>query len=232
MGRGAVQGLRCSICGNDGFRDQAVLWPELINEWQLADHERQYVDKQQGTSCTNCGANLRIIALGNSIRSVVGTHLPLKQAIEHDLLSGWAILDCNGAEGISTTLSVLSGYQRADYPQYDMRELPFEAGTFDLVIHSDTLEHVEHPILALQECRRVLKTTGRLCFTIPIIVGRLTRDRSGLPLSYHGNPDTATMDLVVRTEFGADAWTIVHQAGFSSLALHQVDFPSAIAICA
>src|SRR5208282_3830755 len=42
-----------------------------------------------------------------------------------------------------------------------------------LVIHSDTLEHVERPVRALEECRRVLAPGGRVCFTVPIIVGRL-----------------------------------------------------------
>lgn len=113
-----------------------------------------------------------------------------------------------------------------------MHKLPFKDGTFDLVIHSDTLEYVERPVLALQECRRALKAHGRLCFTVPIVVGRMTRHRTGLPPRYHGNPKTADSDFFVRTEFGADAWAAVSRASFSSLAIHQVDFPSAIAISA
>lgn len=224
--------FRCSICGCSTFQSRTVLWPELVAEWQLAEHERRYIDKQQGTSCTDCGASLRIVALGNAIRSIVGTQLPLRQAIEGGLFTGWRVLDCNGAEGISTVLSTLAGYQRADYPDYDLRNLPFEAGSFDLIVHSDTLEHVEHPVLALEECKRLLAPAGRVCFTVPIVVGRLTRDRSGLTASYHGDAVSAREDFIVRTEFGADAWTFVHQAGFSSLSLHQVDYPSAIAISA
>ncbi len=62
-----------------------------------------------------------------------------------------------------------------------MHAIPYAAGTFDIVVHSDTLEHVENPVHALAECRRVLKPGGALCFTVPIIVGRLTRNRKGLP---------------------------------------------------
>lgn len=222
----------CSICGNGTFKEVAVLWPELVAEWQLADHEREYIDRQQGTLCTCCGANLRIIALGNAVRSMVATRLPLKKAVECGIFANLRILDCNGAEGISAALSTLPGYQRADYPNYDMRCLPFDDESFDIIIHSDTLEHIQHPVLALQDCKRVLARTGRLCFTVPIIVGRLTRDRSGLPPSFHGDPVAARSDHLVHTEFGADAWTFVHRAGFSNLALHQVQFPSAIAISA
>jgi hypothetical protein len=224
--------LQCSICGGTEFRHFEVLWPELVAQWELTEHEVDYVNRQQGTTCTACGANLRIIALGNAVRAAVGTQLTLHAAIASGELDALQILDCNGAEGISAALAGLPGYHRADYPAYDMRRLPFTDDSFHLVIHSDTLEHIEHPMAALEECRRVLSPSGRLCFTIPIIVGRMTRDRAGLEPSYHGDPVLAQADFVVHTEFGADAWTLVHEAGFTGLALHQVDYPSAIAISA
>ena len=220
--------LECSICGGDIFQE----WPELVAEWQLASYESDYIDRQQGCVCISCGANLRIIALGNAIRSVAGTLLPLRHSVAAGQFAGWRILDCNGTEGMSAVLSVLPTYCRADYPEYDMRRLPYPDGSFDLVIHSDTLEHVEHPVVALQECRRVLAPGGRLCFTTPIITGRLTRDRAGLAPSYHGDPTTGRDDYIVHTEFGADAWTFVHQAGFTNLMLNQIEFPSGIAITA
>lgn len=224
--------LVCSICGGTNFTDHKVLWPELIVEWQLSRQEHDYVDKQQGCSCSACGASLRIVALGNAIRSITQSTFPLRHAIKSGALNDWRLLDCNGAESISAALSVLPSYQRANYPEYDMRNLPFEDGSFDLVIHSDTLEHIEHPVVALQECRRVLAPGGRLCFTVPIIHGRLTRDRAGLVPSYHGDPSALRGDFVVHTEFGADAWTFVHKAGFTHTTLNQVQFPSAIAITA
>lgn len=99
-------------------------------------------------------------------------------------------------------------------------------------MHSDTLEHLEHPIVALSECQRLLKPGGRLCFTIPIIVGRLSRSRAGLVSSYHGDPSTASSDLIVQTEFGANARTIVFEAGFTSMSFTQVEYPSGLAITA
>ena len=41
-----------------------------------------------------------------------------------------------------------------DFPAVDMHALPFHGKAFDLIIHSDTLEHVERPVRALEECRR------------------------------------------------------------------------------
>lgn len=224
--------LICSICGGGSFREQVVLWPALIAEWQLADHERAYVDRQQGCLCTGCGANLRIIALADAIRAHAATLLPLKTAVAQGLLDRWRVLDCNGADGLSAVLAALPGYVRADYPAVDIRQLPKADASFDLVIHSDTLEHVENPLRALEECRRVLAPGGRLCFTVPTIHGRLTRDRAGLPPSYHGDPSEGRGDYLVQTEFGADMWTYVLAAGFTGLAINQVDWPSAIAISA
>jgi 2-polyprenyl-3-methyl-5-hydroxy-6-metoxy-1,4-benzoquinol methylase len=39
----------------------------------------------------------------------------------------------------------MSNHQLVRYPEYDMTNLGFESGIFDLVIHSDTLEHVPNP---------------------------------------------------------------------------------------
>ena len=143
-----------------------------------------------------------------------------------------AILEINEAGTLSAVLRGIPGHTLATYPQVDMHRLPFPDDSFDLVVHSDTLEHVSRPIRALAECRRVLRPDGSLCFTIPTIVGRLTRSRAGLRKSFHGSADTGSDDYLVHTEFGADMWTFVLAAGFRSLMIHTVSFPDATAISA
>lgn len=228
----AMNVFSCSVCGGSSFKRQKVLWSELISEWEISEYERDYIDEQQGCHCLSCGANLRIIALSNAIRSAIHTTRTLYDAVHNGELARLHILDCNGAEGLSRILSQLPHYRRADYPEYDMRQLPFSDGCFDLVIHSDTLEHIEDPVVALQECRRVLARNGHLCFTVPIVYGRMTRDRVGLPPSYHGAPGMAKDDYLVHTEFGADVWTFLHRAGFDSVTINHVAFPAAMALTA
>lgn len=224
--------MSCSICGNGEFHSGPVLWPALIADWQLSADEVRYIDRQQGCSCTCCGANLRIVALAKAILALADTNLPLRDAVSDGIFNDLRILDCNGAGSVSDALASVPNYKRADFPEYDMHRMPFDDGSFDLVIHSDTLEHLEQPVVALEECGRLLSRTGHLCFTIPIVVGRRTRNRAGLTPSYHGDPSTNRSDYLVHTEFGADAWTMVFEAGFVDLKLTQVDYPSAIAITA
>ena len=92
----------------------------------------------------------------------------------------------------------------------DMQALQFENEQFDLVVHSETLEHLHSYHQALSECHRVLKPGGFQVYSIPLIKGRATRrrmqiDANGkpsplLPASYHG----LGKDYRVVWEFGGD----------------------------
>lgn len=218
--------MHCSVCGGTAFASRPILWDSLIAEWQISRAEADYVDRQQGETCNSCGSNLRSIALGEAVRSFLGTREPLRTAVGTEAGRKLSILEINEAGTLTPVLRQFGGYVFGAYPEVDMHAIPYPSGTFDIVIHSDTLEHVPNPVHALSECRRVLKPGGALCFTVPIIVGRMTRDRAGLPKSYHGDPTTATDDLIVRTEFGADAWTYVMEAGFNRVTIHAVGYPA------
>ena len=224
--------MQCGVCGGKEFREQTVLWDRLIDEWQLSRSEVDYVNRQQGMICTQCGANLRSIALANALRSFLRT---TKYLTDDRLASEWqelSILEINEAGTLTPYLKKFNKYSYGAYPEVDMHALPYDDHSFNVVIHSDTLEHIRNPVHALTECCRVLKPEGALCFTVPVLVGRLSRSRDGLSPSYHGNPETPLEDFVVHTEFGADAWTKVFEAGFSEVSLHTVQYPAAVAFLA
>lgn len=223
-----VYGRACSICGGNEFSTSKVLWPELISDWQLSDAETAYVDRQQGEICVVCGSNLRSIALADAIRSYLGKAACLVQLMDSEDAADYSILEINEAGSLSSYLKRFVRYTNGSYPAVDMHELPYEDEAFDLVVHSDTLEHVENPVHALTECRRVLRVGGALCFTVPVIVGRMTRSRAGLKPSYHGSPESKPDDYLVHTEFGADTWTFLCEAGFSNITIHSVAYPAAL----
>ena len=222
----------CSVCGGSEFTLRPILWQGLVDEWQLSPSERAYVDLQQGKYCDGCGANLRSIALSNALltaRQGTGT---LSSFVATPQAAEIKLLELNEAGTLSTILRRLPGHVFGAYPEVDMHALPYPSESFDLVVHSDTLEHVPNPLHALGECRRVLSPGGALCFTVPVIIGRMSRSRVGLPKSYHGDPTTAADDFVVQTEFGADAWTYPMRAGFSEVRLYAVEYPAGLAVTA
>jgi SAM-dependent methyltransferase len=201
-----------------------------VNNWQLSTFEVDYINRQQGVFCLGCGNNLRSIALANAILCSYNISGTLLEFVVSDFTKKLNVLEINEAGGLSSVSKMLPNRQLVRYPDYDMANLSYESATFDLVLHSDTLEHVPNPIRGLSECRRVLKKTGRCIFTVPIIIERLTRSRSGLTNSYHGAPGQLDNDFTVHTEFGADVWRFVIEAVFTSARIHCFEYPSALAI--
>ena len=59
--------MNCPICSNNKFEQSKVIKQRLIDEWELNPEEVDYIDKQQGYYCTNCGCNLRSMTLAHSI---------------------------------------------------------------------------------------------------------------------------------------------------------------------
>jgi 2-polyprenyl-3-methyl-5-hydroxy-6-metoxy-1,4-benzoquinol methylase len=142
------------------------------------------------------------------------------------------ILEVNEAGTLTPFLARSPRHRLVRFPEVDLHALPFPEASFDLVVHSDTLEHVERPVRALAECKRVLVPGGFCVFTIPVVAGRLSVSREGLPLSFHGNSTVRDPALAVRTEYGADAWQDVVRAGFAECRIVPYEAPGAFAFAA
>lgn len=222
----------CRVCGGRHFTHHDVLWPDLVTQWALSENEAQYINIQQGTCCTTCGANVRSIALADAILRYAQATSTLAEWAGSDVAGACRVLEINEAGSLSGVLAKLPGHRLVQYPKYNMVALPFENGSFDLVIHSDTLEHVPDPLRGLRECRRLLRRGGACIFTVPVIVGRLTRNRNGLPVSVHGSEGCTDASLTVHTEFGADVWCHVLESGFDDCRVVPYHYPAGIALVA
>jgi SAM-dependent methyltransferase len=225
-----MDGLICAVCGGTTFSDRAVIWDALAEGWRLTPEERAMVDRQQGTCCTKCGGNLRSVALAEAILGVYDASETLEAFTSGPSAAEIRVLEINEAGTLSPVLARLPLHVMAAYPAVDMRAMPYGNGSFDLIVHSDTLEHVPNPERALAECARVLKADGAMCFTVPILPARLSLNRTNLPPLYHGDPANPTEDLLVQTDYGADIWHFLHRSGFGLVTLSQ--FSDAIAITA
>jgi SAM-dependent methyltransferase len=222
----------CRVCGGDAFVHHDVLWGELIAQWGLSTSEADYINIQQGTCCAACGSNVRSIALADALLRSVGATSTLKEWVTTDMARACTVLEINEAGSLSNVLATMPSHRLVHYPDCDMMALPFESGSFDLVVHSDTLEHVPDPALGLRECRRILRRGGACIFTVPVVVGRLTKNRKGLPLSVHGSQGCRDSSLTVHTEFGADAWCVVLESGFDECRMVPYWYPAGIALIA
>lgn len=222
---------RCPICGGDKFLDSRSLWPELIAIWELSPEEVAYIDRQQGRKCASCGASWRSQALAAAMLAEFHYHGLLKEFVGTAEAQALHVLEINRAGELTPWLAQLALHQLTEFPEVDMQRLPFADGEFDLVVHSDTLEHVPDPLAGLRECRRVLRPGGRCFYTIPMIVGRMTRSCADRPPSFHGGPSNP-LDCRVHTEFGADAWLWPVRAGFDRCTMHTWDDPAAFALAA
>jgi SAM-dependent methyltransferase len=221
----------CPICGGGAFTNEPVLWPELIKQWELAPDEVAYINLQQGFCCTSCKNNLRTMTLAAAVTRAFGFVGSFKDFCRNDpgirLLT---VIEINPAKNLSPFLQALPKHALHSFPELDMQQMSFADSSIDIIIHSDTLEHVPDSKAALKESLRVVKPGGHLFYTVPIVVARLTRTRHGLPPSYHGKPGVNRDDCTVQTEYGADFWREIFEAGFREVSLTSLIFPASVAI--
>lgn len=106
----------------------------------------------------------------------------------------------------------------ADYPEYNILNLPFPDESFDFVISDQVLEHVEgDPFTAFRETVRLLKKGGTLCHTTCFI-----NEIHGVPKDFwRYTPDalrllakTSECEIVEVGSWGnREAWALI-EAGF------------------
>ncbi|VXD25594.1 class I SAM-dependent methyltransferase [Planktothrix paucivesiculata] len=224
----------CCICGGSSFTKNTIIWDELATDWELTPEQRSYVDDQQGLVCNQCGSNLRSMTLASAIMARLETSNEFftNFCANNEIFKNLRVLEINGAGSLTPYLAQLPQYLFASYPECDMQQLPYQNESFDIIIHSDTLEHIPNGNKALQECRRVLTSKGFLAYTIPIIPERITRSREGLKPSYHGRESKNLEDHLVYREYGADFFGEIFDAGFKDVHLHSIMYPASIAVIA
>jgi SAM-dependent methyltransferase len=231
------------VCGKLGLylhRPRAIP-AELRRRWGLSPRLASAVVHKETDDCSRCGAKLRARRLARVLLDLYPIGNP---SIPVPSIAAWVgteiarslrVAEFNRVEGLHEMLGRLPAFEASDYTEgaepgaivggvrsEDLTRLTYPDAAFELVVTSETLEHVPDLAAALAEIRRVLVPGGRHVFTVPLLPGvattypraRLDADGTRIDLAppiFHPGGDVG---YPVFTEFGADFPDLVRASGF------------------
>ena len=233
----------CSACGRfrPMLRRPRLIPPKLIELWGLSPLETESLIRKESLDCLSCKAKLR----GRRLAQVILDKFPvgnpskacrsLKDWSKTPEAQGLRIAEFNRIDGVHEQLTALPRFTFSEYRETalpgsivdgvrveDLTTLTFPNESFDLILTSETLEHVADYSKSLREIHRVLSPGGLHIFTIPILPSQpktfarkqIDPDGNAIDLAaplFHPGGD---IGYPVFTEFGLDASELFEQAGF------------------
>jgi SAM-dependent methyltransferase len=227
----------CHACGQESTFDyEEVINDNLAKLWQIDNKTRHAFSSRESRKCKNCLSIYRNRLFSRVLCEYYGN--PDIKNLE-DLVNSKDFQRIKLAEinSCGPLHKFLAKHPNLKYSEFDsddpdiksenLHNLTYKDRSFDLVLTSDTLEHVPDYTKALSEIYRVLKPNGRHIFTIPIIWQRKTIRRAEfnnlkkiqyvVEPAYHG--PTADANLVW-TDFGRDVLKNIDSAGFLTKIVH------------
>lgn len=112
----------------------------------------------------------------------------------------------------------------------DVQRLSYADASFDLVVHTEVLEHVPDDARAWSELHRVLRPGGRMLFTVPLW-GELTVERARLAPDghvehllepvYHADPQRRDSGILAFRDYGNDIVERLAEAGFVAISIES-----------
>jgi SAM-dependent methyltransferase len=157
-----------------------------------AYYERQGIEARrtgQGIRCSEPTITEAVLALALPERAKIRRLLDVGCGanLDYDIVLADLGVEIVGVDFAESFLALAPGHSRITLQRADATSLPFESGSFDAVICSETVEHVPDDRAVLREISRVLEPRGLLVFTVPLLwnLARLTtmlRERKRIEL--------------------------------------------------
>ncbi len=234
---------RCACCGAFApmLYRRRIIPPRLAELWGLSPRLVEAFARKESCACAACGANLRARRIARVVLDLYPVGDPPALARS---LSSWAehpephqlrAVEVNRIDGVHECLTKLPRFifsdfredvQRGTYAHgvrnEDLCSMTFPDSSFDLILTSETLEHVPDLAAALADVRRVLAPGGRHVFTVPLLPGvdrtfaRSVVDADGklrhltTPICHPGGD----VGYPVFTEFGSDLPDLLRLMGY------------------
>ncbi|MEP7041633.1 MAG: methyltransferase domain-containing protein [Dokdonella sp.] len=180
---------------------------------------------EAGVRCVRCAASAVHLQLSWAIRETL-PDLSTRDVCE--LSARGPLVDYLQRNARTLTVSeyfedVSPGALRGGVRCEDVQRLTYADSSFDMVSHTEVLEHVPDDALALGELLRVLRPGGVMLFTVPLHSGECTLERARLvdggiehlrePV-YHNDPQRRESGILAFRDYGRDILDRLGSAGF------------------
>lgn len=187
---------------------------------------------ETGVRCLHCAASAGHIAMGWALYA---QHLNLAgcDTCEFSARGPLMVYLHRHARTLASSeyfADLQSGAVRNGVRCEDMQRLSYANASFDLITHTEVLEHVPDDALAFAELHRVLRPGGRLLFTVPLFDSDTTIERARLQdgviehlltPSYHRDPLRGGEGILTFRDYGRDILARLQAVGFVALSLYN-----------
>jgi len=240
----------CVICGrHSSFRfDPSIIIRQLQKVWAISDNLVEAFNRRESMFCGHCGSSLRVrrlaaVLIETLFEKTGRSYKSVQELLTDDEFRHLKIAEINACGGLH---SYLKNHPNLYYSEWvphakpgevhdgvrceDLQCLTYPDDCFDIILTSETLQHVPNPDKAWHEIYRTLKDGGYHIFTIPIVPSQWQTiqraqfvdgaRRDVLEPAYHG--DWGREDVFVYTDFGMDVVETLDKMNLSTKIFYSV----------
>lgn len=192
---------------------------------------------ETGVRCLRCGASAVHRSIGSALRRHVGS-LARRDCCELSARGPLTAFLRDTARSVALSeyfADVPPGTLRDGVRCEDVCRLSYADASFDVITHTEVLEHVPDDATAFAQLRRVLRPGGWMFFTVPLRDGATlerARLRDGIvehlePPVYHGDPVRGGAPVLAFRDYGTDIVERLLASGFGRAWIDPADAAAA-----